>query len=229
MARLPESQKLFWDAQHQKRGTIGEEGNSHANVPNASARAFLTYLPNKARILELGCANGRDARWFAAQGHQVVAVDFSPVALAQMMQIAKDQRVDKSIYPLEHDFSTGMLPIMPVNTFDAFYSRSSLHACEDNLHCLMAQVTAMLKPGALILIEGKDEGDPKIRRSIPVRENLVVNWDDGGHVRRVWSAQYLSYLCSMFSWNPIRVTSGDDQINNEASFIRLIARKSKRH
>src|SRR5690349_7648310 len=125
MRRKIESQQNFWNAQHQKRGTVGLEGKDFISKPNNTAVEYAAYLPKNARILELGCANGRDARWLAELGHHIVAVDFAQVALDQMMQIAQQQKVSTNIFPLLHDFSSGNLPSLPLESFDGFYARSS--------------------------------------------------------------------------------------------------------
>lgn len=41
-------------------------------------KAFLTLLPDKARILDAGCGSGRDTRHFLSLGHEVRAFDLSP-------------------------------------------------------------------------------------------------------------------------------------------------------
>ncbi|MCF7983815.1 MAG: class I SAM-dependent methyltransferase, partial [Thiohalocapsa sp.] len=48
-------------------------------------RRFLSRLPERAAILDAGCGSGRDARAFAALGHQITAFDACPglVALAE--------------------------------------------------------------------------------------------------------------------------------------------------
>lgn len=47
-------------------------------------------------VLDLGCGEGRNAVWLAAQGHSVTAVDVSPVGLAKAVQLAaaRDVAVD---------------------------------------------------------------------------------------------------------------------------------------
>ena len=45
------SQKDLWDAQHQKRRT---EHKDIANTPNEFAKKCLGYMPDSAKILELG-------------------------------------------------------------------------------------------------------------------------------------------------------------------------------
>ena len=46
---------------------------------------FKDYDQKAARILDLGCGQGRDALLMARQRHQVVGVDLSPTGIAQMV------------------------------------------------------------------------------------------------------------------------------------------------
>ena len=39
---------------------------------------FSSKIPSGGRILDVGCAAGRDSAWFAARGFQVVGIDISP-------------------------------------------------------------------------------------------------------------------------------------------------------
>jgi SAM-dependent methyltransferase len=49
----------------------------YESIPAADAhRAVLHLIPTAAsRVLEIGSGTGRDAAWFASQGHRVVAVE----------------------------------------------------------------------------------------------------------------------------------------------------------
>ena len=50
-----------------------------------SRQRFLSYLPNRARILDAGCGSGRDAKAFMVQGYMVTALDGS-VAMCQVAE-----------------------------------------------------------------------------------------------------------------------------------------------
>jgi SAM-dependent methyltransferase len=52
-----------------------------APSPSAFARGVAAKLPAGSSVLDLGCGLGADSRYFAAQGHQVLAVDYSRPAL----------------------------------------------------------------------------------------------------------------------------------------------------
>lgn len=65
-----------WEEQH--RTTIG---NGYDPSPSDFARAVVQQVGPDAKIVELGCGLGSDARFFAEQGLAVTAVDFSRPAL----------------------------------------------------------------------------------------------------------------------------------------------------
>jgi SAM-dependent methyltransferase len=52
--------------------------------PSSFARWVEPQLGAGAKLVDLGAGTGRDTFWFAAQGHPVLATDFSPSALAHL-------------------------------------------------------------------------------------------------------------------------------------------------
>jgi SAM-dependent methyltransferase len=46
------------------------------------------HIPSGGRVLDLACGSGRHARWLAACGHPVLAVDRDAAALAGMREVA---------------------------------------------------------------------------------------------------------------------------------------------
>jgi tellurite methyltransferase len=48
------------------------------------ARLFAEHAPTPARVLDLGCGQGRHALFAAGLGHDVVGVDVAPTGIAQM-------------------------------------------------------------------------------------------------------------------------------------------------
>ncbi|WP_437584428.1 class I SAM-dependent methyltransferase [Paramicrobacterium sp. CJ85] len=77
--------RLYWDARYQSL--------SELRGPSDSVKRFAEMLPENARVLEIGCGTGADARFLASQGHEVTAFDFSWVAIDLARQ-QKDASVD---------------------------------------------------------------------------------------------------------------------------------------
>jgi tellurite methyltransferase len=62
-------------------------------VPSALARQVSELLPPRARVVDLGCGEGRDSVFFAARGFQVTGVDASSAGLAKAERFAREQGV----------------------------------------------------------------------------------------------------------------------------------------
>lgn len=61
--------------------------------PNQFVAAGLSGL-EPLRVLDMGCGQGRNAVWLAAQGHRVTGLDLSPVGIEQARRLAGDVGVD---------------------------------------------------------------------------------------------------------------------------------------
>lgn len=224
---IPDQARL-WDKQHSSRGNFGLEATQLRDVPNSSAIEFIGKFGHniRANILEVGSANGRDARFWASLGHNVICVDFSPVALNQLKEIAIRQNVDSRLYPVCYDINTGNLPGAYGFIINGFYSRSSLHVNDEKMLSIAQKINNTVEHEGLILIEGKGEKDKKIQRSKLIGNHLVIDPDEGGHIRRVWTRESLVELCSEFNWTIESLEDREESLNGESTnFVRLIARK----
>lgn len=193
-------------------------------TPNSLAVEVQKIFPPSANILEVGCSNGRDARHFASHGHSVVAIDFSEVALGQMMILAKQQGCDSRITPIHHNIAKGLPTV--TGPFDCFYSRSSLHIDDDAMIILFSGITPLLKNGGLIAIEGRTDEDDPIQESEKVEKGLAINWRERGHIRRVWTREFCLKLAKMFSWIPMILIEHEENIGNKKNLLRFIAKTS---
>jgi len=225
---IPDQSKL-WDEQHKVRGTKGPEGYNLQNVPNESAIRLNNILPLKSRILEVGSANGRDARYWATQGHEVYALDFSQVALKQLKELAIAQQVEQLIVPIVWNIAKGILPLnsLPKNV-GAFYARSALHIGDGEMNLLAEQIDSILLPGGKILIEGKGAADRKIARSKKIGRGLALDEYENGHLRRVWDIDFVKKLCKKMGWSIINIGSNTEDWNGtQANFLSFLIQKDK--
>lgn len=55
---------------------------------------FQSYDRSRARVLDLGCGQGRDALVAARHGHEVVGVDLSEIGIGQMIEDAEAEGLD---------------------------------------------------------------------------------------------------------------------------------------
>ncbi|MCI3953703.1 MAG: putative SAM-dependent methyltransferase [Burkholderiales bacterium] len=62
------------------------ESRSHHDVetPSAWVCRWAEHIPSGGRVLDLACGNGRHARWLAARGHRVEAVDRDAALAAEL-------------------------------------------------------------------------------------------------------------------------------------------------
>lgn len=192
-------QRDLWNKQHEGRGGGGGlEGTLLKGVPNDAAVMLASVLLRNSYILEIGSANGRDARRFAEWSHFVDCIDFSEVALMQLHNLADEEDCLDQITSYHYDIACGSLPNLGTKKYDAFFARSSLHLDDKALDLLMQNVTTRLNRNAFIIIEGKSPRDPKIKRSKDIGGNLVI--DDEGHVRRVWDEKSMQQLAKRHGW-----------------------------
>ena len=77
----------MWNRKH-------SEGDHQAlrDIPSPLAKLAEPYFPRRAQVLELGCGVGREAVFFAKQGHTVVATDSSDVVIEQNKILSNNLR-----------------------------------------------------------------------------------------------------------------------------------------
>jgi SAM-dependent methyltransferase len=100
---------------------------------------------NVKKVLELGAGHGRDTIFFASNGMEVDALDYSAVAVDILNKIAKEKRL-----PIKSQtFDVRSLPLpFPDHYFDAVYSHMlfNMRFSEDELHFIFSQIRRVLEP-----------------------------------------------------------------------------------
>lgn len=115
-------------------------------------RAFAEQISDliPGRALDLGCGEGRNAIWLAAQGWQVTAVDFSEVALERAARLAASQGVAVDL--LREDIRTWTPPVAAFDLVALVY----LHLPSEDLRRMHARAARAVAPGGTLLIIGHD-------------------------------------------------------------------------
>jgi SAM-dependent methyltransferase len=125
------------------------------------------------RALELGCGEGRNARWLAERGWRVTAVDFSPVALERARALA--ERRGLAVDWVRADART--FRAEPVHDLVALLY---LQLPEAELARALAVAVGGLSPGGTLLVVGHDRanlrsgyGGPRDPRVLMTAEEVL--------------------------------------------------------
>ena len=136
----------------------------HAPATRASAwiERFAPLVAADARVLDLACGYGRHARFFAARGNTVVAVDRNAEALAAL---AGEERIETRALDLE----AGRWPL-PGDRFDAIVVANYLH------RPLFPSLLAALADDGVLLYETFARGNEAYGR--PANPDFLLERDE---------------------------------------------------
>lgn len=110
-------------------------------------KKFKAYLP-QGKIVDLGCGDGRDSRWFSQNGYEVTGIDISPamIGLARAAN-PKATFLVKSFYDLN----------FPPESFEGFWCACSLiHVPRAKIGRVLRQIKQLLKKGAVGFVAVKE-------------------------------------------------------------------------
>ncbi len=112
---------------------------------------YVESLPEKSRILDIGCGNGRNMILPRRLGHEVVGVDFSTNLLRIAQEKLELRELSEGGSLLEGDASN--LPVKN-DTFDAALYIATLHhiPSEENRLKSLGELKRCLKPGGTALV-----------------------------------------------------------------------------
>ncbi len=139
-----------------------------------AVRALNTLRENKAGILlELGCGQGRDTWFFAHNGLEVTALDYSEAGICQMRARAKDQGAKITLNV--HD-ARDPLPF-PDGSFDAVYSHMffTMEFTDDQISMMLAECRRVLRPGGLNIYSVRNDHDPHYGKFTPKGKDMWQN------------------------------------------------------
>ncbi len=133
--------------------------------------SFATALPTAARIVDVGCGNGRHARTLAAEGHPVVAVDF-----ARNLLLIGRRGSRGRIWGQHIGWVQGEATTLPVRTgsMDAALCVAVLHhlpAAEERVGALR-EIRRVLVPRGRVFVSVWAMDQPRFRKAVDARRSL---------------------------------------------------------
>jgi len=138
----------YWDEYYIK--------DNAPSFPSPFAEYVASNLSTKQNILEIGCGNGRDSKYFSSKGHHVTGLDRSIEAI----ELCKN--LYSSDEPIEFFYGT-ITDIATTNKkkFDLIYSRFVIHAMSLNEELEMLKISyKLLNKDGQLFIECRSTNDP---------------------------------------------------------------------
>jgi len=131
---------------------------------------FAELSSNAARVLDIGCGQGRDALFIARLGHRVTGVDISPTGIADMQAAAA----------VENLLVTGIVADIvgwrPSGIFDVILFDRTLHMLDPKERVNLLRVCLQaLAPDGYVLI---DDEVPNLAALQQVLTQSKMNWRD---------------------------------------------------
>lgn len=217
--------KNLWDKEY--NGVTSIPSSLRQEPAHALVELFKDWQPNAGRVLDLGCGNGRNARYLASKGFEVVAMDYSDSAI----KLVADNSQDFSVTPVQHDIKEG-LPFEDCS-FDYVLDAYCLcHFVEiPRYHEAIKEVARVLKPeGALIKLHIDNNDTYYVERKIQdtAYGHLSFNSENGIYKAHMSAEEYVNLLGENFKLFKCINVSFNDEVNGaiyKRSIFACVTRK----
>lgn len=166
--------------------------------PSDTARhcAALLRAEGCSRLLELGAGQGRDTAFFAAQGFEVCAMDYSHNGLAALASRLEDEGLAQRVTLLPHDVRTP-LPL-PNASQDACFAHMlfCMALTLEELEAAFAEVRRVLAPGGVCVYTVRHVEDAHYGVG---RHCGVDMYEHGGYVVHYFRPETVQRLAAGFA------------------------------
>lgn len=191
-----QEQQRRWDK------TYAEREDFFGKLPSELAVNTVEIMKKEGvkRILELGCGQGRDTWFFAHNGFEVYALDYSEAGICHMRNKARD--LGAMVTAEVHD-ARQPLPF-PDASFDAVYSHMffTMEFSEEEVAQILKDCRRILRPGGLNIYSVRNDHDPHYGQFIPRGKDM---WENPlGFVVHFFNEETVRRLASGFEILSIR-------------------------
>jgi len=137
-------------------------------APIHSIEKFITLLPSKAKIIDIGCGSGRDAKIFSDKGIEVLGIDFC----SNLIKIAKEHAPLAKFKLMDIENIS-----LPDASFHGIWSACSLgHIAKNNLPTHLQKLHQLLiDKGYFYLALKKGQGE-QLERDVRYKGNIQKFW-----------------------------------------------------
>lgn len=186
------SQKDHWQKMYAQNAAMFGNGPSYSAVKTAG----ILKAQGANKILELGSGQGRDTLFFALQGCDVYALDYSEEGLSAIRKGAEANGVSSSVKTVYHDVRRPFP--FDNDLFDACYSHMlyCMALTTAELKELSREILRILRPGGLNIYTVRTTQDPHYRTGIDRGDDI---WEiAGGFIVHFFSREKIEDLAEGF-------------------------------
>ena len=183
-------------------------------IPSQFAAFTLNELNSEeVKILDIGCGNGRDSRFFGSFNKIVLGVDASPTVIEMNEDTNDNPNVSFKIC----DFSEDITKLIE-EEYDVIYSRFFFHAISEEMEEKVFQETIkVIKPGARLFAEFRTDRDTKRIKIAPKHFRRYIQSEV--FVQRLETFDFsIEYICEGIGYAKYK--------DEDAHVCRVIAKKS---
>lgn len=160
-----------WNAQHKKYANT-----EWINKPSLFVQFASTFFPKEGTVLDVGCGQGQDARYFAERGYKVVAIDFSDEGI----KYAKEKSADFNINYWVRDIND-RLPFDD-NSFDVVYSHLALHYFnKEKTKTIFRELKRVLNHSGVLAVFVNSVNDPEYSTGTKIEDDFFQIGDIQKH------------------------------------------------
>ena len=197
--------KRYWSRFYKER---------HTTIPTPFAVSVAVELKEPCQVIDIGCGNGRDSRFFAQLGHQVLGLDAAASAIEGESLAKSGQTHDVTFKKADvaaPDTLASVIRSMPDTASLVIYARFFFHAItEDEETAVLNVLSEHLPRGARCYFEFRTRMDEKTHKHF------------SGHYRRFISLDtFVSKAVAKGTMNCIYTVEGQGmaKFNEEDPFV----------
>ena len=154
-------------------------------------RKFVSYLPENATIIDIGCGSGRDVKAFCEMGYQAIGLDASE-------ELAAEARKQLDVEVVAGD----MTKWKAQKPFDGIWCCAALlHLHEEEADCFFQNLRFNLKPGGVLFLS--------------VKEGILSGFDEKGRYMQNYTEQELQAKLEAVGLEIIEIDNTIDQLGRD--------------
>jgi len=174
----------------------------------------IQHLPKNAKVLDLGCGEGKDSFFLAKNNFNVTSIDFSEEGIRKLNEFAKKEKLK-----IKADVSNVKSYLQDCEKFDAIFAMNVLQFIDKkNIFKTIKQIQSKTKPKGLNVIASFVAENPKQKKIVLSKGRYFF---DKGELKKLYKDwKFLFYEEKIGNWE----THGEPRHRHFT--VKVIAQKS---